>query len=103
MKKVDIGTLASTDFDALLKEARAQHDKYRDETANVTLGVEYNVDTLSWPPAVQASLKAAYNRWLEWEQENVLDKGLKLFTNIMGSPIAVTGVLAVDETVFNDS
>ena len=85
------------DFDALLCLAQAKHEEYEkvvDECRPL-----YNIDLengklIGYPPDVQAKINEAREQWDQWVKENIHDRGLDLWNDMLGVPCAITAILA---------
>ncbi len=84
------------DFEALLKEAQKRHKAYTDDVDQYRHF--YIVDPndpsrMGFPKDIKEKITAAYEKWTDWCEENIISNGLTLHTNIMGSPIGISALL----------
>jgi len=79
------------DFDALLKEAKVQYKAYTNTVD--PLRTKYDVEKHCFPPEIQAKLQAAFDKWMDWCEENINSRGLTLNTNMLGQPIGISACL----------
>jgi hypothetical protein len=49
---------------------------------------------MGFPKDIQEKITAAYKKWTDWCKENIISNGLTLLTNVMGSPIGISTLLA---------
>lgn len=85
------------DFEALLLAAKAQHRMYVDKIDECR--PFYRIDTkngklLGYPPDVQAKINEAREQWEQWLKVNIHGRGLDLVNDMLGTPCAITAVLA---------
>ena len=91
--KIDL----TIDFEALLLAAKAKHRQYVDKIDEYR--PLYRIDVkngklLGYPPDIQAKINEAREQWEQWVKENIHDRGLDLWNDMLGVPCAITAVLA---------
>ena len=80
------------DFDALLEKAKAQYKIY--ENTVKPLRTTYDVENICFPPEIQVKLRAAYDKWMVWCQQNINNLGLELNCDMLGRPVGISACLA---------
>ena len=80
------------DFDALLKEAKAQYKIYKNTVE--PLRKKYNVEKNCYSPEIRIELNAAFDKWMDWCQQNINNLGLELNCDMFGKPVGISACLA---------
>ena len=85
------------DYEALLLEAQTARRKYNKlvDSYRPLFRVDIeNGQLLGYPDDVKPVLNAAREQWEQWVKVNIHDRGLELWNDMLGNPIAITAVLA---------
>lgn len=82
------------DFDKLLQEAQLKREEYEKIVDSVRPSYICDPAVMDYPPAEKNILNAARKAWLAWLKANITDRGLDLYEDMLGRPVAITAVLA---------
>ena len=85
------------DFNALLEEAKAQRKVYEDTVELLKkkyVDEKYLDEKTCYSPEIQAEINAAFDKWMDWCQKNIYDRGLELNCNMRGIPVGISACLA---------
>jgi len=87
------------DFDALLEEAKAKRKEHEDVIAKwrhtwSCKELKSGGLKMGYPPKVTAIIHKSADKWEQWVKTNIHDRGLELWDDALGMPVAITAVLA---------
>ena len=89
----DNGIEFTVEYEKLLAEAQEKHKAFKREVDNY--GCYFEADSLNVPNDIRRILDAATEAWYSWLKENITDKGFRLDFDLLGRPIGLLKVLAV--------